>query len=46
MKRKFNTQKEAVEFYGHSWKYIESHYLVQRCFTWQGFRGYFIEKKS
>lgn len=39
------TQKEAVEWYGHSWKYIEQHYKVQRCYTSQGFRGYFIEKK-
>lgn len=43
--KKFNTKKEAVEYYGHSWKYIEKHYLVSRCFDSSGFRGYFIKKK-
>lgn len=42
--KKFKTQKEAVEYYGHTWKYIEKHYHVSRCYTSQGFRGYFISK--
>ena len=45
-KKKFNSQKEAVEYYGHSWKFIEKHYHVSRCFTNQGFRGYFISKND
>lgn len=44
MKKKFETQKAAERYYGHTWKYIEKHYHVQRCYTSQGFRGYFIEK--
>lgn len=43
--KKFNTQKEAVEYFGHSWKFIEKHYKVSRCYTTGGgFRGYFISK--
>lgn len=44
MKKKFMNQKEAVKYYGHTWKYIEKHYHVARCYTQQGFRGYFIDK--
>ena len=44
--KNFGTQKEAIEYYGHSWKYIEKHYNVSRCFTSQGFRGYFISKNQ
>lgn len=43
--KKFKTQKEAERYYGHSWKYIEKHYKVSRCYTLQGFRGYFIKSK-
>ena len=43
--KKFNTQREACEYYGHTWKYIEKHYKVQRCYTSQGFQGYFISKR-
>lgn len=40
---KFNTQKEAVNYFGHSWKWIEKHKKVSRCYTnANGFRGYFI----
>ena len=42
--QKFNTQREATEYYGHSWGYINRHYKVTRCYTSQGFRGYFINK--
>lgn len=43
--KRFTTQKEAVEYYGHSWKYIEKHYHVSSCYDSSGFRGYFIKKK-
>lgn len=43
--KKFNTQREACEYYSHSWKYIEKHYKVSRCYTSNGFQGYFISKK-
>lgn len=43
---KFTTKKEAVKYYGHSWKYIEKHYNVSYCYSYtNGFRGYFISKK-
>lgn len=42
--RKFNTQREATEYYGHSWGYIERHYKVTRCYDSTGFKGYFIKK--
>ena len=44
--KKFNTQKEACEYYGHTWKYIEKHYHVSRCYDNSGFRGYFIKKQT
>lgn len=44
-KLKFNTQREAMAYFGHTWRYIEKHYKVQRCYTSQGFRGYFIGPK-
>ena len=44
--KKFKTQKEAVEYYGHTWKYIEKHYHVSRCYDNSGFRGYFIKKQT
>ena len=44
-KLKFKTQKDAVNFFGHSWKFIEKHYNVSRCYTLSGcFCGYFISK--
>lgn len=44
--RKFDTQKQAVEYFGHSWKFVEKHYKVSRCYTQaNGFRGYFITKQ-
>lgn len=47
MEKKFNTQKDATEYYGHTWKYIEKHYKVRRCYTFtNGFRGYFISKNK
>lgn len=43
---RFSTQREAICFFGHSWKYIERHYYVQRCYTsGSGFRGYFISQR-
>ena len=44
--RKFDTQKQATEYFGHTWKFIENHYKVSRCYTQaNGFRGYFITAK-
>lgn len=42
--KKFNTQIEATEFYGHSWAWIEKHYLVRYCYDRSGWRGYYISK--
>lgn len=42
--KKFSTQAAAVAYYGHSWKYIEKHYRVRRCYDNGGFKGYFISK--
>ena len=50
MKEKhFNAQKEACEYYGHSWKYIKTHYKVVRAIGWVGgvlaWMGYYITKQ-
>lgn len=44
-KRKFKTQKEACLFYKHSWKYLEKHYKITRCYDNSGFKGYFFDVK-
>lgn len=44
-KRRFLTQKEAENYYGHTWRWIEKNMYVQRCYTSQGFQGYFVSKK-
>ena len=31
--KKFNTQKEAVAYYGHTWTRIEKHKRVRRCYS-------------
>lgn len=44
--QKFETQKEAIKYYGHSWKFIVKHYKVKRCYSLSiGFRCYLIKKK-
>jgi hypothetical protein len=45
----FKTQKEACQYYGHTWRYIEKHYHVVRSIGWvgdrQGLTGYSISEK-
>jgi len=49
--KKFNTKKEACEYYGQTWEWIEKNMKVKRFYTNSGgfkggggFRGYFINK--
>lgn len=42
---KFDTQKQACDYYGRTWKYIENHYKVTRSYDSSGFRGYSISKR-
>ena len=45
-KKKFNTQREAENYYGHSWGYILTHYHVSYCYENGGGRRHlFISKK-
>jgi hypothetical protein len=47
--RKFKSQREAVEYYGHTWSWILRHKKVVGCLGWVGGQqrntGYYIENK-
>lgn len=39
-KLRFNTQKDAINYLGHSWKYILRHYNVTKMYDFQGYQGF------